>query len=557
VGAVLAVCAVLFGATCPTLAAVEADWRVVTLAGTGVPGSAGDGGPGVAAQLDSPAGIVWDAAGGLYIADAREHRVRRLAPDGTITTIAGTGAIGFAGDGGPATAARLSCPRGLALGPAGELYIADQGNGRVRTVDSAGVISTFAGGGTGGLGGFGGDRGPAVAARFGAPEGLALSRAGELFVSDRTENRVRRVLPNGLVDTVAGNGLGSASPVVDGGPAVRAALAEPGGIAVDGVGNLLIADRGHHRVRRVDPAGTIGTFAGTDVPAAGPPPAAGDRGPAGSATLQLPQSLAIAPDGTVYIGDERAGRIRRVSPNGLIDTVAGGGGDRVGEGVPASGIAPTSPQGLAIRGDGALAYSDTLPGRVRLIAVPAPVVPPGPQAVEDRAATHPGQFVDVPVAANDTGDALSILSHTNAPHGLVVQLDDPTRSGANAVLRYTPGPGTTGTDSFMYTVSDRLGRQATGTVHVEVARADRPLGAVAPRPPKPGKADPRRGIEPPHTLEREPAEPPARPRSAGSALAGTGADGRHLLLTMAGSALLGLGVLALVAYRRLPNRRTG
>ncbi|MYW03171.1 hypothetical protein GT354_33865, partial [Streptomyces sp. SID3343] len=153
-GAVFACSAVLFGAACPPLGAVEADWKVVTLAGTGVPGSAGDGGPGVAAQLNAPAGIVWDAAGNLYIADAREHRVRRLSPNGSIATIAGTGAAGFAGDGGPATAARLSSPRGLAVGPAGELYIADQGNGRVRKVDSVGVITTFAGGGSGRFGGF-------------------------------------------------------------------------------------------------------------------------------------------------------------------------------------------------------------------------------------------------------------------------------------------------------------------------------------------------------------------------------------------------------------------
>ncbi|MYV99657.1 Ig-like domain-containing protein, partial [Streptomyces sp. SID3343] len=343
--------------------------------------------------------------------------------------------------------------------------------------------------------------------------------------------------------------------------AVRAAVAEPGGVAVDPAGNLLIVDRGHHRVRRVDTAGTITTFAGADVPVTGPPPAAGDRGPAGSAVLQLPQSLAIAPDGTVYIGDDRAGRIRRVTPAGVIDTVAGGGVDRAGEGLPASGVALTTPEGLAVRGDGALAYADTLAGRVRLIDVPAPVVPPGPHAVEDRVIARAGQSVDVLVLANDTGNALSILSHTNAPHGLVVQLDDPVRTGPDAVLRYTPGPGATGTDSFMYTVSDRLGRQATTTVHVEVARPDhRPLDVVLPRPQRPGKADTGGAGEAPHAVESEAVatdDPTSRPQSADSVIATAGAGGRRLLLTMAGAALLGVGVLALVAYRRRPNRGVG
>ncbi|WP_406285169.1 Ig-like domain-containing protein [Embleya sp. NBC_00896] len=549
--AVLACSAALFGTTCAAAGAVQGDRRVTTIAGTGARGFSGDGGPGVAARLDAPAGLAWDPAGNLYIADSRANRVRRLAPDGTITTVAGTGSAGFGGDGGPATAARLSAPRGLACGPAGELYIADRENDRVRKVDAAGLITTVAGTG---IGGFSGDGGPAGAARFSDPDGLALGPGGELYIADRANDRVRRVDAGGVVETVAGNGSGLGTPVRDGGPAVATALYEPVGIAVDAAGNLLIADRGHHRVRVVDPAGTISTFAGADVPPIGPPPASGDGGLATSAVLRSPQSLAIGPDDAVYIGDGRAGRIRRVAPTGLIDTITGGGHDRTGKGVPAATAALVGSEGLAVRSDGSLAYADGPTRRVRLIARPASARPPAPRALADAADTLAGESVDVPILTGDMGDGLALLSHTNPEHGLVLRPDD--GPGADPVLRYTPGPGFTGSDVFRYTITDRLGRQATATVRVEVA----PAGAGHASAPGSGRIGAYRGVDalhPPRPATAPNVGSNTRPRPADSTLAATGTDGWLLLLAYLGAALLGAGVLALVAYRRPARRGIG
>ena len=236
-------------------------------------GYGGDGGPAASAALDSPAGVAADAAGNLFIADTGNHRVRRVdAATGVITTVAGTGTFGYAGDGGPATSAALAIPSAVAVDAAGNLFIADAGNSRVRRVDAAtGVITTVAGTGAPG---YGGDGGPATGAALNDPSGWRWTPRATCSSPTRATSRVRRVdAATGVITTVAGTG--AAGYGGDGGPATAAALNYPAGVAVDAAGNLFIADTYNHRVRRVDAAtGVITTVAGTGAAGLG-----GDGGP--------------------------------------------------------------------------------------------------------------------------------------------------------------------------------------------------------------------------------------------------------------------------------------
>jgi sugar lactone lactonase YvrE len=217
------------------------------VAGTGAPGYAGDNGPATQARLDYPLGLAFDGAGSLYIADSFNYRVRKVSPDGTITTVAGTGKPGFAGDGGKATAAQLNTPKFLAVDGAGDLFIsdyynlfiADFGNNRVRKVAPDGIITTAAG--VGGNGGFSGDNGPATDARLNDPIGLAVDALGNLFIAEKGNYRVRKVSPEGVITTVAGSGKNQ--PYAgDGGLATDTGLRGPAGLAIDAVGNLLFSD---------------------------------------------------------------------------------------------------------------------------------------------------------------------------------------------------------------------------------------------------------------------------------------------------------------------------
>lgn len=219
-----------------------------TVAGDGEYGYAGDNAAAVTARLNKPAGVAFDRAGLLYIADTINNRVRRINADGSITTFAGSGVRGYYGDGGNARQAHLALPQGLAFDGLGNLYIADAGNNVIRKVTSAGVISTVAGSG---VKGFGGDNGPALQAAFNSPVAIACDGLGALYIADRFNHRIRRVSPDGIVVTIAGDGLGGFAG--DGGPATLARLNSPAGIAVDSRGQVYIADTDNNRVRRLSP----------------------------------------------------------------------------------------------------------------------------------------------------------------------------------------------------------------------------------------------------------------------------------------------------------------
>ena len=236
---------------------VDSTGTITTIAGTEERGFGGDGGPATQAPLFLPTGVAVDGEGNLYIADQYNHRIRRVDSTGTITTIAGTGERRFGGDGGPAIRAQLDAPSGVAVDGAGNLYIADASNHRIRKVDSIGTITTIAGTGEQG---FGGNGGSASQAHLFFPTGVAVDGAGNLYIADVGNHRIRKVDSTGTITTFAGTGeRGFGGP---GGPAVQAQLDAPSGVAVDEAGNLYIADQYNHRIRRVDSTGTITTIAG-------------------------------------------------------------------------------------------------------------------------------------------------------------------------------------------------------------------------------------------------------------------------------------------------------
>lgn len=277
---------------------------ISTVAGTGVNGFGGDGAAATSALLTKPTGVFVDTAGNILIPDTGNNRVRRVdAGTGAITTIAGTGTGAFGGDGGAATAAQLSAPYSVLVDAAGNLFISDSANDRIRRIDiGTGDISTFAGTGTGG---FSGDGGPATAAAISAPAGMAFDAQGNLYFSDLSNNRVRKVDLNGDITTVAGNG--SATYNGDGIQATNASLAGPRGLAVDSLGRIFIADATHHRVRMVDTNGVISTIAGT-----GTAGFTGDGGPATAAQFSFPSGVQVAGNGDVYVTDQNNHRVRRI-----------------------------------------------------------------------------------------------------------------------------------------------------------------------------------------------------------------------------------------------------
>ncbi len=324
---------------------------ISTVAGNGAQGFGGDGGPAISAWLNAPGSVTLDMAGNLFIADTNNNRIRKVTPDGIISTVAGNGVSGYGGDGGLATSAQLSVPRSVAVDAAGNLFIADSHNNRVRKVTPGGIISTTAGNGSEG---FSGDGGLATSAQLQGPEGVAVDVEGNLFIAQPSWNRIRKVTPGGTISTVAGTGQHGYGG--DGGPATSAKLQNPQGVAVDKGGNLFIADAHNNSIRKVTPGGIISTVAGTGTSSYG---FSGDGGPATSAQLGWPQGIAADPAGNLFIADTRNCRIRKVPPSGIISTVAGsGGGTFNGEGATAVSAQLYGPYGIAVDSTGNVFVAD-------------------------------------------------------------------------------------------------------------------------------------------------------------------------------------------------------
>jgi uncharacterized protein (TIGR03437 family) len=390
-------------------------YTIATVAGSSF---VGDGGPATSAALSDAEGVAVDSAGNIYIADSNDHRVRKVSTDGTISTIAGDGFPGFVGDGGPATAARLNTPYGIAVDTAGNLYIADLGNNRIRMVSPAGTITTVSGtdklqaprnvaldspgnlyisefggahvwmlatGGTltniagTGVAGFDGDGGPATAAQLSFPCGLAFDSSGNLYIADSSNNVVRKV-SNGIISTILGTGA-----------ALPNQLNLPTGVAVDSSGNLDVADSNNQRIQQLTTAGAIKTLPGVGrdlaantagdlfiasgayvfelnssltleaIAGNGSYSFRGDGGPAASARLNGPVAIALDANGVLYIADQKNLRLRSVDTKGVISTIDG-------DGTLGTGSNQLSyPGGVAVGPSGTIYIADQNNDRIQVI----------------------------------------------------------------------------------------------------------------------------------------------------------------------------------------------
>jgi streptogramin lyase len=350
---------------CPPLAAAAG--RIDTVAGTGDKGYAGDNGPATQARLDQPFHCDLDAAGNLYVAEAGNHCVRRLdRKTGLLTTVAGSGTKGYSGDGGPATQATLNEPYAVAVDTNGDLYVVDRLNAVIRKVEhKTGVITTVAGTGKKG---YAGDGGPATAAQLREPNDCCLDGKGGLLIADVGDGRVRRLdLKTGTIATFAGTGkpAGKAdrSRLGDGRPADRAVLAGARAVCVDGRGNTYICEREGNAIRKVDARGTITTVAGTGGRGYGD-----DGGDAAQATFNGPKAIRCDAQGNVYVVDTENHAVRRIDARtNVITTVAGGRRGPGGDSGPADRAGLDRPHGCVVDPAGVLYIADTNNHRVRRV----------------------------------------------------------------------------------------------------------------------------------------------------------------------------------------------
>ena len=453
---------------------ITPDGLIHTVAGTGMAGFSGDGGPGTAAQLDHPYGVAVDALGNLYIADLGNARVRKVGVDGAILTVAGGGSTvpDAAGSGLPAVSAKLIQPRNLAIDNDGTFFISDFGAHRVFRVSTGGVLAAIAGTGKAGLAG---DGAPAILAQLNSPAGLASDSNGTLYVADSGNNRIRKinhglistaysvgaptgialtpgamlyiagpnyfgttlqpvkglasardvaidsagnvyatvgqvvgkVTANGSVSTVAGSGAARYF-AGENSPALSARFHSPWGVAVDSSGNWYIADTANHRVRRVTPGGIVTTIAGTGVSGFG-----GDGAPAISAQLNSPRSVAVDAQGNVYVADTGNNRVRKITPGGIISTVTN---------------ALSDPEYVAVGFDGALYVADTGNNRVlRLTASGsfnsvATMVKPTAVTVDRNGNVYVAESARIS-KITPQGVLTTVLDGLNSPRGLAVTAD--------------------------------------------------------------------------------------------------------------------------------------
>jgi sugar lactone lactonase YvrE len=407
---------------------LSASGTVSVVAGTGLSGYSGDGGAAASAQIATVTGLALDGAGNLYIAQSPNY-IRRVSTDGTITRIVGTSTAGFSGDGGPATSAQTFSVSGVTVDSSGNLYFGDVH--RIRKISAGGIITTIAGNGTTFSAG---DGGPATSAEMVRPTGLGLDSAGNLYVTDTTDNLVRRILKNGTISTVAGSPSYQTAFGGDGGPAISAQIYQPTAVSFDASGNLYIADSSNARIRQVSAiTGVITTVAGGGA-------STGDGGQATSAQLKYPDGVALSSTGAMFISDLYGYRVRMVSGGGTISTLAGTGtAGSSGDGGPAANAQLNGPSGVAVDASGSVYVVDSSgsSGRVRKVGVDGTI-----STVAGGGTANPG---DGGLAtAAQLGTWASGVAVDNAGNLYVTDISRVHQISPSGIITTIAGNGTTG-----------------------------------------------------------------------------------------------------------------
>ena len=516
------------------------NFTIATIAGSDW---VGDGGPATSAILIQPEGVLADGSGNLYIADAGDQRVRKVTSNGKIQTLAGTGIVGFSGDGGPAAQAQLNSPYGLAFDRQGNLYIADLGNARVRRVGPDGTITTVAGGGPLPAGGPN-DGSPATMLALSAPRNLAFDSSGNLYISDFGGQRVYQMAVDGSLTTVAGTGVAGASG--DNGAAFLAQLNNPAGLAFDSQGALYIADSGSHLVRKVahglitsfaravtptglafDGMGTLyvadtsagdiavipvtgspsslavaavdlsfssgaGLYASTNnevvevgakgmgtAVAGGGNSAYGDNGPAVQARLNHPAGVSMDAAGNVYIADRDNNRIRRVAPDGTITTVAGtGAAGNSGDGGLAADAELSGPESVTVDAAGNLYIADTGNQRVRIVTADGKIAAATKLGLLSPVYAIPDGAGNLYIAdagagkiltAGSNGVPATLVTGLSSPRGLALDSQGNlyyTEAGAARVSQRSPAGTVTSIGAGSWNIPRGVAVDSAGNVYV-------------------------------------------------------------------------------------------
>ncbi|MDR3699782.1 MAG: hypothetical protein P4L56_09125 [Candidatus Sulfopaludibacter sp.] len=441
-----------------TIRQVNANGIINTIVGLDVLGFSGDGGIASKALLNTPMGVATDSQGNLYIADTNNNRIRKVVGfAGNIATYAGNGVLSYSGDGGAATKAQFNTPQGVAVDSGGNYYVADSANNVVRKVTAGGVVSNFAGNGSGG---FGGDNGAATGAQLNSPHGVAVDSAGNVYIADTGNSRIRKV-SGGVIGTIAGSGTVGYSG--DGGAGPSAQLNSPTGVAVDSAGNVYIADFGNNVIRKLSAGGAISTVAGNTRQGY-----SGDGGGGTQAQLNGPQGVGVDSAGNVYIADTLNNRVRKLS-GGNIQTVAGIGiPGNSGDGGPAASAQLAAPTGLAVDSAGSI-YVSNGSSNVRKI------FPNGP--ISTIAGTNAlGYSGDGGPALNATFNGALGLAVDSAGNVYVAD------SGNNAIRQLQPLATGTGISAVVNGAGNQTGSIAPGEIVVLYGNGLGPSAVVTNQP---------------------------------------------------------------------------
>lgn len=448
-----------------------------TVAGISISGYTGDGAAATAAQINGPIGIVADGAGNIYFADYGNGVVRKIDAAGIISTVAGSATGIYPGDGGPATAASIA-PTGVAIDGAGNLYIADNGNNRICKVNTAGILSTVAGDGTSG---YGGDGGAATLAQLRAPYDLDIDGAGNMYIADRGNNRIRKVDGSGNISTLAGTG--TAGYTGDGTAATAAKLSGPLSVGLDGAGNVYVADYNNHVIRKINTAGIITTFAGTGVSGS-----LGDGGPATAAQLAGVCNVKADGLGNIYLAEDATGNmVRVVYPSGVIDRFAGvpGLAGFSGEGGLALSAKFSNTRGVCADPAGNVYISDAGNARIRKVSTTnhAPVFASGASQTLTVCQNAIAMSINALVVVDDTDASQTKTWSVSSPaaHGTLSAAYATATTGTGLTptgLSYTPTPGYSGPDAFSIRVTDVLSSD-TISIAVTVNAAPAPVLSAA------------------------------------------------------------------------------